>query len=1343
MASTLAPSPPPAMLPAGDSVTAQRPPSIRSVASSTCSSASGVSLSRKPRIRPRSRTVTGASTVPIARPLEVEVPDLPYLGVDLVQEPSPIRNSESEGESRLAEKQPAMPQLQPRRPSDGPEQDAQSSGTSSTHNSDLGGVETTFVGSQLSPELKDGKTPTKATFAESLQSTSSLPPPSTHSHPAASPQAIPVRTHHARYNSPPSAFSRDPTLPNVRDSVSTHVSGTTSSSLYPLSTSYSSNRQSSGTAPESPEPPSPRSMSYSEGDIHHIPRNHLEGLKGEMINAQEFDGDDVAYRLQLLVRNNYFLPPAHSKPSPSDFAPSLPSKKPSKSFSKPPTPTAGFLDLFRGAKSKSKPTTPTGSPHLDAPAPMLRATSDSITTGAHGQSRQHGQSKSPGQSPRTLSRPASRGRVVVVREKMQDIAVAAKQAEQDLKTKGAQPHYTAQPPVRDVFDPTDVIDPTDAVDVPLPSASYPFAVQASALHGLGVQESLGAAVLADRLPPPRSPDMSGMESSFNMSLFGGVMDEAENGWRKLLLHQAVQNSYDTTPNHTPDISMSLSTAAGLRNMASFEHNISSFDQKKMLGISTPAESPAPRRRRAKSAAPSPDAKNRRGGVFEDPDIVELVQPLPSLPGHRRSTSKGDSQLASQENGSKAIPSPVPFPPSSSSSPSAPQQSQNAIGKRPATGGSLAVPDRTVSADSRTSSYIPPRVDTPSSPPTPLSPPPRRQPFAQTLQSTSHTDLPSQPHGALRRVHSSPMLADTEPITRRQASHPPLPSPLHSRAYPEPLQLDSHPSSRIVSTRTTMSFDTIRDSHGGMSAAPSIYSDDEIMYEDGAVPRRSLALSAVMGRPSMSQSEYSQSSASPTTSAFQEALNGPGWHTSRSSLRSRSQLSLHQEDTLVHRELSDASAPAPRRDETMSPPPRVSSSLAHFPSLPAPPNRGRGRHAPSAFPQSFGSSSSFPNSQQPRPFNVRTQSIDSTTTTEPDQEEAQTIEFTEPEPTTPPVPFSDLPQSPRSQDLHPRSLTLDLPRRPPFVENPQPSPTAFFDSVETQPNALDELESSDEESEDGDQLNEMQARARVHPPPSFLSQDSPSRSRVNSTASAPVPRSHLGMKFTNNSAPYVSASRSPPPLPMPLPTPVGIGAIGQQSNLKLRQPVGNNPKQGKYFADRARSDGESALDFYRLKRPGTSASTPNSSSSGNSLASGIVGAGLLAGGLGAMGGSGSLTPGTASARASEETRLSLDPGRPSFAGTVSSVGTASSARSEEVRKLDGMLRDHMEAEKEQIKRIATEMKVGRGATGTRSAGSTPTVPPTVPSGLKQVQLPPPEVLVTEEPEEVEMASLGSS
>lgn len=158
MASTLAPSPSPAMLPAGDSVTVQRPPSIRSVASSTCSSASGVSLSRKPRIRPRSRTVTGASTAPIARPLEVEVPDLPYLGIDLVQEPSPIRNSESEGESRLAEKQPAMPQLQPRRPSDGPEQDAQSSGTSSTHNSDLGAVETTFVGSQLSPESKDGKT---------------------------------------------------------------------------------------------------------------------------------------------------------------------------------------------------------------------------------------------------------------------------------------------------------------------------------------------------------------------------------------------------------------------------------------------------------------------------------------------------------------------------------------------------------------------------------------------------------------------------------------------------------------------------------------------------------------------------------------------------------------------------------------------------------------------------------------------------------------------------------------------------------------------------------------------------------------------------------------------------------------------------------------------------------------------------------------------------------------------------------------------------------------------------------------------------------------------------------
>ena len=170
MASTLAPTAPsplasPAMLPARDNVSihsVDRPPSIRSVASSTHSNASGVSLSRKPRIRPRSRTVTGVSTAPITRP-DCEVPDLPLLDKQLVQEPSPIRFPEPEGEGNLAGKKPAIPSPQPRNQLDGPEQESQSSGTPTTHNTDLGGAETTFVETQGSPEMRDGKTVCSAT----------------------------------------------------------------------------------------------------------------------------------------------------------------------------------------------------------------------------------------------------------------------------------------------------------------------------------------------------------------------------------------------------------------------------------------------------------------------------------------------------------------------------------------------------------------------------------------------------------------------------------------------------------------------------------------------------------------------------------------------------------------------------------------------------------------------------------------------------------------------------------------------------------------------------------------------------------------------------------------------------------------------------------------------------------------------------------------------------------------------------------------------------------------------------------------------------------------------------
>ncbi|KAF7316885.1 hypothetical protein HMN09_00422400 [Mycena chlorophos] len=274
----------------------------------------------------------------------------------------------------------------------------------------------------------------------------------------------------------PAAFSRPREFTAVRDSMITLGSGA-SSSIYPPSTSTS-------TASGTESPPSPRSLA--------------EQLDSEPVSSfdpeleHEYDGDDVSYRLKLLVKNSYFLPPAHTKPSPSDLAASDSSKRPTKP---PPTPTF-FENIFRRARSKSrsKPSTPTGgSPPEDQPRGRT------LTQVA--------------QPPPTPS-----GRVMVVRERMSDIATAAKQAEQEMKQRLVVATSPSQSSV-------DVIDPTDAVDLPPPSAAYPFAVQASALHDMGVQDSVGAALLADRLPP-HSPGAASVEGN----------------WRKDLLHAAVDYS---------------------------------------------------------------------------------------------------------------------------------------------------------------------------------------------------------------------------------------------------------------------------------------------------------------------------------------------------------------------------------------------------------------------------------------------------------------------------------------------------------------------------------------------------------------------------------------------------------------------------------------------------------------------------------------------------------------------------------------------------------------------------------------------------------------------------------
>ncbi|KAG2347964.1 hypothetical protein BDR05DRAFT_957601, partial [Suillus weaverae] len=322
-----------------------------------------------------------------------------------------------------------------------------------------------------------------------------------------------ARGNRAMLTSPPSAFRSNPTdsdhaRSSVRDSLLTQQSST-SSSLYPLTTSI-------GTE----SPPSPLSPMIHDHGV--IPALEID----EPMRVQEFNADDVSYRLQLLVKNNYFLPPAHSKPCPADFAPCTNASK------KATTPA--FLDYFRVGKSKSKPTSPDS---FDG-SPMLRVTSDSTTVSGY----------VPRGAPQTFRSPKNvqhLARVVVVREQMDDLVAAAKQAEIDLKSRDVPPDRDrgVRRPKVDVFD--GIIDPTEAVDVPPPSANYTLALQASALHGLGIEDSVGAAVLAERLPPAGSPG-----HSFSL-------DPQEDAWRKALLHQAVGHSLN---NSTVTSVVSLSTA---------------------------------------------------------------------------------------------------------------------------------------------------------------------------------------------------------------------------------------------------------------------------------------------------------------------------------------------------------------------------------------------------------------------------------------------------------------------------------------------------------------------------------------------------------------------------------------------------------------------------------------------------------------------------------------------------------------------------------------------------------------------------------------------------------------
>ena len=819
-------------------------------------------------------------------------------------------------------------------------------------------------------------------------------------------------------------------------------------------------------------------------DIEHF---EVSSFEPDVEEPPGFDPDDVSSRLRLLVKNNYFLPPAHSKPVLSELSP-IETKK----VTRAATPT--FLDIFRVNKSKSKPS----NQRLDSNFPRLRATGDSIMAP---RSPLSPQPRSSSQFPRPPLNGAVNervGRVVVVREKMEDLSLAAKQAEQEIKSRA---HACRG------FDPSDTdeddfpIDPTDAVDIPPLSPSYPFAMQTSTLHGLGVSESVGAALLAEHLPPG-SPGMSSID--------------ARDDWRKALLQEAVHHSLDNTP------------------------DVSSFSQ--VLGASTPIGSPH------RNESHLTDSSAPR--ILLQQRIVE--QPFPD--------SSDDSFLDNRQE-------------KATSSKAGPSQSQT-----------LGVPDHlSVSrrVPSNRSSYLPARVETPTDPVTALTPPPPRKQMIGFI-SQSQTDLTANtkaeqperecrtPTPTLRRAVSSPMLSDayeSDVIPTNRITPPPNRHPHNSSR-----DLDG---SNNTSGGANMTRNTITD---------SMYSEDEFA---GTSARQSTSPSAVMSRPSLS--EYSHYSLSPTTSAFQEDLNNAQVYPPESSTSPEPQPSSRQST-------GARNSPVPR-NSTMSPPPRISSSLAHV-ALPPPPRVSSLRHPP------------LPVRRGSQPQESAKASLDSM------------MEFVAP---TPPLSLSD-----RRGDPSTMQHAFHLPGHDNVDASlhsaPAPSsPTSFFDNIQSQPNALDDLDSSSDESD------------VVHP---AIYRDTRSRTM----SSVPSPSKSLLMRLGNHSTPYFSrTAHSTDDQPSPLP----FGVQDPKQPI-VNMPVFTRQKTGK--SDHGPGAPVASFDFYKYSKQHTSGPS---------------------------------------------TDFGEPPRRPATAGDTRSMDKKGPATAEDeqesLRRLDGLLQQHMEAEKDTMKRIAKTLQ----------------------------------------------------
>jgi len=461
-----------------------------------------------------------------------------------------------------------------------------------------------------------------------------------------------------------------------------------------------------------------------------------------------------------------------------------------------------------------------------------------------------------------------------------------------------------------------------------------------------------------------------------------------------------------------------------------------------------------------------------------------------------------------------------------------------------------------------------------------------------------------------------------------------------------------PASSTTQLHTVGSVPTFSTSRQTMrSESTSHYSDDSLSYatpvgdmeDDEPDPRPSLTISIHTDGQS---SIYSHPS--PTASAFQDAVFGSC--RTPSPLNRRSHASISEQASPSR----DQPAEIPARNTALSPPPRVSSSLG--PTILPPPPR-----LPAMKPVYRPSTSSTTSFKSGRTSHSSTPLPSVGLQEEPENFEHYTSPLdTAPspislhEPTTYPQPLAE-------RRGHPPTLSLHIPTEiisPAIHSAPAPaSPTAFFDRIQSHPNAMDDLETSDESEDDDTAGGKSEGSPLAEGPRPFA--ETRTRALSGGAATSGSTRPCI-MRMGNHSTPHLPPSQGlsdeAPPFDMP---------------VQNRKPVGNTPEvpQNTFFASRKKAGGDFTLGL------------ADAQGSKVSLA-------LTAGSNGTSGGTSPLrviTAGRSRSRSSSKRR-------PTTADTAGRKPRV--PQRESLQKFDGMLLQHMAAERDTIKRITTNISGSR-------------------------------------------------